>query len=121
MNPTDVQLLELITLMKPFRIRYATELDMQDDLDSLLSAAKQDYTREWIIGAGRLDFHLANGIGIECKIAQSPDTVMRQVRSYLEHDSVTGILVVTSKASHRAIPRSLNNKPVRVHWVAGSF
>lgn len=121
MNPTDCQLLQLIALFKSFRIRFSHELEMQDDVQVCLSMSRIDYTRERIIGASRLDFLLDNGIGIECKIAQSPGTVMRQLRSYLEHDAVAGLLVVTSKAAHRVIPTTLNGKPVRVHWVAGSF
>ena len=72
------------------------------------------------IGTGRIDF-LAGAVGIECKVDGAPAAVARQVLRYCGSGMCDdGVLLVTTKASHRAI-RGINSFPIRVLVLAGGL
>ena len=74
---------------------------------------------EYRLGArDRLDAFVevspAGGIAVEVKTAGGLPAVARQLLRYAEHDEVTGILLVTTRSAHEAIPSVLLGKPCRV-------
>jgi hypothetical protein len=66
----------------------------------------------------RIDF-LAGGVGIETKIAGSYIEVASQLLRYAESPLVTGLILVTNRASHRQLDCLPNerNIPIRVYFV----
>lgn len=56
-------------------------------------------------------------VGVEVKVDGAPAAVMRQLHRYLSHDELAGIVLVTTKRSHRDIPDALHGKPVQVVWL----
>lgn len=113
-----VQLRQLSDHLSAFRFRYANEDELQCGISQALSASSFRAEREVRIDIGRLDFLVDGGIVIETKIDGSAAQLMRQVARYAQSDAVTGILVVTDRASHR-LPPSFNGKPVLVRSLLG--
>lgn len=67
----------------------------------------------------RLDFYVREpladaGIGVEIKIKGSLTEVTRQLFRYAEHPAIHGLVLVTTKYTHRDVPEVLLGKPVRV-------
>ena len=53
-------------------------------------------------------------IGIEVKVKGALAAVVRQLTRYAKDPSIDGLILVTTKASHHAVPRELEGKPVRL-------
>jgi len=102
-------------------LRLTTERDLQDSLAELLAAEGYAAERERALGPGERPDFLIDGIAVEVKIKGTADQLERQVRRYLAHPEVTGVVVVTSRARHRHLPPVIGGKPVRVAWVASPF
>lgn len=62
----------------------------------------------------RIDFLLENGIGIETKIDGAVSAVTRQLFRYAESDRITELILITTKARHLSIERTLNGKTVYI-------
>lgn len=54
------------------------------------------------------------GLGIEVKVDGSLSALLRQLQRYAQHDSIDGLLVVSTRAHHRDLPATLSDKPVVV-------
>ena len=67
----------------------------------------------------RIDFLTAAGVGIEVKIAGSVEDVLRQLIRYSQHPRVQALVLVTTIAAHRVMPRELGLKPVLVCSLIG--
>lgn len=89
-------------------------------LQNRISEALPHLTREKRFGRDRIDFFDEDGaIGIEVKIKGGAIPLVRQLRRYLDHTEVTGlILVTTSKRLGSAVPTRLGGKPVAVVYLA---
>lgn len=61
----------------------------------------------------RIDFTYGE-VGIEVKVDGSRADVLRQLSRYAEHSDIGGLVLVTTRARHRAMPAELNGKPLRV-------
>jgi hypothetical protein len=91
-----------------------------------LGAVLPSYARREVdLGdAGRIDFmvrcrtlpHVLD-VGVEVKVDGGADAVLRQLATYLEHPDVAGIVLVTTKAAHRGLPRELHDKPIEIVWL----
>ena len=71
----------------------------------------------WLSARDRIDFVVAGQppVGIEVKVAGSCDRVQAQLGRYAASPSVGELLLVTSKARHRALHgQTLHGKPVHV-------
>lgn len=98
-------------------IRFGTELQMQDDVEQILLSIGIAPNREHQLSNGIVDF-FTDGTAIECKVDRGLAEVMRQCRGYLNDRSVTGLILVTSRHTHRTMPSTLAGKPIRTVWVA---
>lgn len=105
--------------------RSQRESDLQDALARILTAAGISSWREYPHNGGRLDFlvwhshrlHILR-IGIEVKVKGSLAALTRQVFDYLHESDLDGMLVVTTRQSHRDLPSELAGRPVVVHWLS---
>lgn len=68
----------------------------------------------------RVDIFLPlEGIAVELKVKGSVNEITRQLMRYASADQVDGLLLVTTKRTHSAMPKRLNGKPLRVLVVGG--
>lgn len=68
----------------------------------------------------RIDFLEEAGIGIELKVAGSRADVIRQLHRYASFDSVSGLVLVTTRRMHLVdFPVALRGKPLSSVYVAG--
>lgn len=102
-----------------YRFRYASERDLQSGILEALQAADLNVDPEVSLTPGdRIDF-LVGDVGVEVKVTGSVEAVTRQLIRYAKSDRVSALVLVTTKARHRAVPRSLCGKPVDVVSVSG--
>lgn len=100
---------------------------LQQHLSETLAAAGVEHHREYRLdAASRLDIFIptravpakpllrAKGIAVEVKIKGSAADALRQLERYAHHDDVLDLVLVTTVASHRGMPTTLNYKPLRV-------
>lgn len=120
MNAETAHRFECTTLfLEAFAFRFGNELDLQDDLEKALVQEGYQYIREFRLETGPIDFLVAGGIGIECKVEGGPSAVLGQLMRYAAAPELDGLILVTSRHTHRFSIRELNKKPFRVVWVAG--
>lgn len=90
---------------------YATEQALQDAIHSFLEGCEREVDLE---GAGRIDFLTRDGIGVEAKIEGSIGRVLEQLFAYAGSPRIEGLLLVTTRRRHAALPLLLRNKPLAV-------
>lgn len=96
------------------RYGYRDERDLHDGLAAAFDDADVDYRHEVHITGGRIDF-VVGRVGVEVKIKGSVADLQRQIEGYAPEAAIDEFLVVTTRPTHRAIPRvTSNGKPVRV-------
>lgn len=112
---------EIARILGLYRFHYGNEEDLQRGIEEALEEAGVPFTREMVFKTivGRIDFmvHALYEIGIEVKVGGANTSVGRQVARYLGSSEVEGIVLVTSKRSHRTYPEEFKGKPVRVVWL----
>lgn len=107
---------EIRNLLTSYRLPTSTEDELQLAIAKLLTDARVPFHREHRLDEkSRLDFFLpAAGLAIEVKTKGGWADVIRQMMRYAEHDCVTEILLVSTRAVHRNMPKTLNEKPILV-------
>lgn len=109
----------LLAAIRGTRFRYVNEDDLQRGLAMVFQTAGIKHEREVILSPQcRIDFMVDGELGIEVKIDGSVSDLGYQVLRYLQHDSVKGVVVVTTRSGHRDLPPTLNDKPI---WVVYLF
>lgn len=116
MTPLD-RMLEINGILRRTILRWGTEAQLQAGVAEALGELV--VTREHQLGNGRIDFLCHGGIGVECKVDGSPSAVLRQLIRYADFAEVHGLLLVTSRSTHRFRDLKLRGKPFRVLWVGG--
>jgi len=112
---------EIYAIVASKRFNFTSEDELQRGIKSLLSTSAIPFVREFRLSpSDRLDF-FCDGVVIETKVRDSLSAVTRQLHRYTQFDKVTGIVLVTTKNTHRAVPSSINNKPISCIWVGGAF
>lgn len=100
-----------------YRFAHQCEEELQEAIASALTSSSVPFEREVRLGpTDRIDF-LIETVGVEVKIKGSPTEVARQLNRYAQSDQIQSLLLVTSKATHRALPSSLNGKPIKVLYL----
>lgn len=98
-------------IIRGHRYRYASEVELQEQLEGVLLAAGVPVRREVRLSArDRIDL-MAGDVGIEVKV-KGERTPLRQLGRYAEHDEVAGLLLVTTRAA--TVPEEMRGKPVRL-------
>lgn len=73
---------------------------------------KYEFSREHRLSDRDVVDFLVGSVAIECKVKGAPLAIHRQCERYLEHDEVTGLIIVTAK--HMGTSGSHNGKPIVV-------
>lgn len=106
----------ILRTLSSARIRSSTEAQMHEDVAAALEDAGASFSRErQLTPQDRIDFLVAGGIGIECKIDGTPTEVARQMIRYAASREITCLILVTSRSrlGHH-LPNDIHGKPVRV-------
>lgn len=111
----------IIQAITSHRFAISNEAMLQDAIAIVLEHdAGIRFEREVILSArDRIDFLLDGGIGLEVKVDGSLAALTRQLHRYAQHGRINGLIVVTNRARLRAVPSTLNGKPVRVASLLG--
>ncbi len=99
----------------------SVEAELQLEIGIVLGKMGHKFLREYVLNArSRIDFYLPDHkIGIEVKVAGGVNQVMRQIHRYNACDPIDGVILVTSRTTHTAMPTELNSKPTRVVFIGG--
>lgn len=99
MTPCDPQ--RIADTLRSHAYRFSNERELQEGIAKALSAAGIEYAREVSLDAhSRIDFMIPGGIGIEVKIDGPTSSVIRQMARYAQFDSVSAMILVTSRVRH---------------------
>jgi hypothetical protein len=80
---------------------------------------RAQFSREVKLSAAeRIDFLMADGLGIEVKVKGSLSDVTRQLHRYAQITEIKSLLLVTTKARHLEAPRSLNGKTIDIYFAS---
>lgn len=106
---------EIATALQRRTYRCSGEAELQDAISSVLEAGfPGQVSREHVLGrSDRVDF-MVSGVAVEVKVGGSLAALTRQVHRYAAHDTVTGVLVVTTRWYHGGLPETLHGKPIGV-------
>lgn len=103
-----------------YRYHHADEDGLQAGVAAAITAAGLPAEREVRLSPeDRLDV-LTGGVAVEVKTAGTTDNVLRQLQRYAQHDRITALLLVTTKARHRTLPDQVGGKPLRVVHLGGA-
>lgn len=117
--------------IESYRIRFATEADVQLAIDDIFHRAGYYYEREYRLSAQeRPDFLVSAShapmartketIAVEVKIKGRASDIIRQLTRYAMHARVHGLVLVTTRRLHAArMPTELNGKPLAVAMIGG--
>lgn len=109
----------VVAALAAYQFDCTDEYRLQAGVADALAFFGLDAEREVRLSAAdRIDL-LVGDIGIECKVVGSPSDVARQCLRYLHAPHVSGLVLVTGRASvGRMLPRSVVvqgvEKPIRV-------
>lgn len=110
---------EFARLLRKWVLPIATEIEMQDAIETVLTQSGIDYRREADLGeCGVIDFMIGS-MGVECKVDGGKSNVVSQLLRYAQCDSISEIVLVTSRSRHRLTTPKLNGKDVSVVWCGG--
>lgn len=109
----------LLEAVRSTRFHYVSEDDLQRGMAELLTSLGISYEREYRLDAqSRIDFLVDGALGIEVKIDGSASDLGYQVLRYLQNDAIKGLVVISTRSSHRDLPKTLEGKPI---WVVYLF
>jgi hypothetical protein len=108
---------QLVTTLRSCRFRFQSEAELQSGIAEALTTAEIPFDREVRLSPlDRVDF-LCGSIGLEAKVKGSLAEVTRQVHRYCQHDTISAVVLVTTKANHRDLPAAMNQKAVTTLWL----
>lgn len=103
-----------LDVLKRHTFAFQSEAELQEQISEVFTKNGVEHQREVILSEkDRIDFFCPPGIGIEVKLRAPRTEVLRQLLRYLEHESIKGLILVTS--SHRlalGVPLVMCGKPV---------
>lgn len=110
----------IATLLRGQRFTFNDELQLQGQIERVLLAHGVKFEREKPLSrADRPDFFVA-GVAVEVKVRAGSSAILRQLKRYCDHASVSSVVIVTARALIDA-PPTLSGKPLHyVHlWRSG--
>lgn len=110
-------------VLNRYRFNFSNEKDLQAGMRRVFETLGEEFSAEHHLSDDDIvDFYFPNKkVGIEAKIDHSLSDLTRQIHRYVQHESILGILVVTSKTRLANLPEEMNNKPIRCHSLIGSM
>jgi alkanesulfonate monooxygenase SsuD/methylene tetrahydromethanopterin reductase-like flavin-dependent oxidoreductase (luciferase family) len=100
-----------------FRFVWRDEYELQDGIASVLSAAGWPVRREVPLAPRcRIDL-LVDRVGVEVKVAGSPEVVARQLQRYARQGALTGLVLATTCPAHRALPERVGGLPLTLAYL----
>lgn len=111
---------QVTAVLRAHAFHVSHEEELQGAIAQLLDEAAIPFVREHRLSAAdRVDFMFSEGVALEVKVDGSLSSVLRQLHRYAQHPDVERMLLVTTRATHRAVPAVLSGKPVAVVHVGG--
>lgn len=102
-------------MIEGYRFDCSTEARLQEGLGDLFGEKELRNTREMPLNrADRIDFLLANRIGVEVKIKGSRSDLVRQLQRYAKSPLLNEIVLVTSRMQLARLPDIIGGKRVYV-------
>lgn len=115
----------IAALLSSYRFVIDNEAELQASVERALRVEGVTFVREAVVGRGdRIDFLCDGGVGLELKIKGAPTEVLRQLQRYAASDSVSELVLVTTRVQHHAMlasQRTVCGKPLRIVRVAGGL
>lgn len=115
---------ELAGALAFYRFHYKDEKELQAGVAQCLEKLKVPFVPEYPLNKqDRVDFFAEGGIGIECKTNDSRggaglSAVTRQLWRYAKNDEVKAIILITTRAKHRDLPKDILGKPLYVVYLS---
>ncbi len=107
---------DLVAEILRYHYDLSCEKRLQDGLEvALRDRAELAIEREFILSSkDRIDFfHPDSGVGIEVKTDGGLAQVGLQLIRYAKHSNIRGLILVSTKAAHMALPEDIGGKPFR--------
>ncbi len=109
---------KIIELLSRYTFRFRSEAELQSLIAQAFRREKLEFYSEYNLGPrDRIDFLVAGGTGIECKVKGRNVEVERQLIRYDGCPHITGLVLVTTKPDHLRIEShwpQLGSRPLRV-------
>lgn len=118
MSMVEPTLDDVQAAIRAHRFSYSDEDRLQEGLAAALSGSFPVEREVRIDARSRIDL-VAGRIGVEVKVAGTVAELQRQISRYLASDLLDGLVVVTTRVGHLALPIAIHGKPVAVVTLAG--
>jgi hypothetical protein len=115
----DIDAARIADAIASNRYVYSNEADLQQGIAKALADAGLPAKREVRLSRQDVIDVMCGGVGVEVKVAGQRAKVERQLRRYATHPEVSELVLVTTRAAHRAVPAELDGKKVLVVWLSG--
>lgn len=113
---------ELVRTLGAYSFTFASEAELQEAIGSALQSERLAFEREVVLASGdRIDFLLADGVGIETKVAGAIPRVAEQLQRYAASRRVCSLVLVTTRRMHAALPAAIVGKPLSVLVLTGGL
>ncbi|MGH4017865.1 MAG: hypothetical protein ACRDT0_01200 [Pseudonocardiaceae bacterium] len=110
----------VVAAIASHRFCYRAETQLQHGIAAALAAAGLPVRREVALSrTDRVDI-LVETVAVEVKVAGSATTVLRQLQRYAAHDLVCELVLVTTRAAHRALVPVVGGKPLHLLGIGGA-
>lgn len=117
--------LSICKTLSLYRFNYASEIELQNGIETILGKANFNYKRELrLSGKDIVDFLVfdeTESVVIEVKIDGSRSALLRQVSRYVLHENVSAVLVVGSPHWVSGLPSEIHGKPLCGYRLLGSL
>jgi hypothetical protein len=112
--------LELAAAIERNSYSYTCEDELQQGLAAALCKTHHVEREVRLSSRSRVDLLVDGDLVVEVKVAGTADALVRQVSRYSLSPRVAGLVVVTSRVRHLAVPPILNGKPLAVVSLTGA-
>jgi hypothetical protein len=108
----------IIKALSAHSFGFTTERDLQDGIAGALAASGVPFEREAHLSASDVPDFMCGRVAVEVKIKGSLASVTRQLHRYAQHAEVDEILLVTTRAAHTRVARSIGGKAVSLFYIS---
>lgn len=106
---------DVVEALSGFFVSASNEYRLQIAVATALGESGITFQREVDLGAaGRIDFLLEDGVGLELKMRQSANEIAAQLSRYAADARISELVLVTTRHVHCQLPDSIGGKPLTV-------